>query len=509
MTALSRVPARPAQTARSGLAAPAAQVLLKGQATLAPAAAAPYRASTIIARAAERGRQLLGMTPEPVLEVRTAQVATVIPAYNEQDTIADVLRSLLEQSRLPDVVYVIANNCDDATVDVAARFEGVHRRRIRGNDYACRIEVHDMGANADKKVGALNYGFGLASWADYLLGVDGDTLLDRNCVRDLELEMASDSRIGGISAIYDILYRQDAGPMETFLVAGQRKQFAEFEMDNLLSERRMTVLGGQTTLFRVDALRDVCRSKRIAEPWVRDSAVEDGLLTLWIAAEGYQTLISPTARAHVDSMPTLGALHHQQVKWVSGGADLMLRNPLHPNLRLRWRETTGMVTNIVTRLGFIVLLLAALDVHAFRFRPLWLIPPAVAVLLNLKIASTMQTRGWRDYLFAILAVPAEVYMWVRMSHFCAAWGKQLSKSGKDAWAAQARAERGGGGKDQLWPLIVTTSVLAGLAIGWRHLSGPDHSAILRIGWPVLFAVTITQTVIMARKVLRRTRGFKV
>jgi len=468
-----------------------------------------YRPAAIIARAAERGRQLLGIVQEPALEVRTAQIATVIPAYNEQDSIADVLKSLLEQSRLPDVIYVVANNCDDATADIAARFEGVHRRRIRGNDYACRIEVHDMGANADKKVGALNYGFGLAAWADYLLGVDGDTVLDRNCVRDLELEMASDSRIGGISAIYDILYRPGAGPMETFLVAGQRKQFAEFEMDNLLNERRMTVLGGQATLFRVDTLRDVCRSKRIAAPWVRDSAVEDGLLTLWIAAEGYQTLISPTARAHVDSMPTLGALHHQQVKWVSGGADLMLRNPLHPNLRLRWRETTGMLVNIVTRLGFIVLLLAALDVHAFRFRPLWLIPPAVAVLLNLKIASTMQTRGWRDYLFALFALPAEVYMWVRMSHFCAAWAKQLSKSGKDSWAAQARAERGGGGKDQLSPLLVTAAILAALAVGWWHLSSHDQSSILRIGWPVLFSVTITQTAVMARKVLRRTRGFRV
>jgi poly-beta-1,6-N-acetyl-D-glucosamine synthase len=98
---------------------------------------------------------------------------------------------------------------------------------------------------------------------------------------------------------------------------------------------------------------------------------------------------------------------------------------------------------------------------------------------------------------------------VRMSHFCAAWAKQLSKSGKDSWAAQARAERGGGGKDQLWPLLVTAAILAALAVGWWHLSSHDQSSILRIGWPVLFSVTITQTAVMARKVLRRTRGFRV
>ena len=66
------------------------------------------------------------------------------------------------------------------------------------------VFVHDIGENPDKKVGALNYGFGLIGNADYLLGVDGDTTLAPDAVAKLEAEIVSDSRIGGISAIYTI-----------------------------------------------------------------------------------------------------------------------------------------------------------------------------------------------------------------------------------------------------------------------------------------------------------------
>ena len=61
-----------------------------------------------------------------------------------------------------------------------------------------------MLANPDKKVGALNYGYFLSRGFDYVLGVDGDTTLARDCVERLELEMTDDPRIGGLSAIYTI-----------------------------------------------------------------------------------------------------------------------------------------------------------------------------------------------------------------------------------------------------------------------------------------------------------------
>src|SRR4051794_31921226 len=55
-------------------------------------------------------------------------VGCITPAYNEAETIAGVLDSLLQQTRLPDVVRVIVNNTSDDSVEVASHYAGPHTR---------------------------------------------------------------------------------------------------------------------------------------------------------------------------------------------------------------------------------------------------------------------------------------------------------------------------------------------------------------------------------------------
>ncbi|HEY0237462.1 MAG TPA: glycosyltransferase family 2 protein, partial [Friedmanniella sp.] len=132
------------------------------------------------------------------------RIGVIIPAYNEAESIEDVLRGLLAQTRLPDEIHLIVNNTKDNTFELAAPFAGPHKGpKVRGQKrQRTEVFVHDIGENPDKKVGALNYGFTLIQDAEYLLGVDGDTVLAPNAVEKLEAEIVSDTRIGGISAIY-------------------------------------------------------------------------------------------------------------------------------------------------------------------------------------------------------------------------------------------------------------------------------------------------------------------
>ena len=384
--------------------------------------------------------------------IRHATIACIIPAYNEESTIADVLTSLLSQTRLPDVIHVIINNTDDDTPEIARRFAGRHERTVKGEVFETVVHVHDIGENPDKKVGALNFGYYVSRGYDYILGVDGDTTLDRRCVEWLEKEIVSDPRIGGISAIYSFDKTRVKGAMPRFLVAGQRAQFAGFNMDNLVRGRNMAVLGGQCCIFSVPALEQVMFRHHQAAPWVRDSEVEDSKLSLQIKDAGFSTKISSHARAFVGPMLTLRALHGQQVKWNFGGIDLLWPGqrgdnkgqPLHPNLRLRWYENISMLFNITARMGFLLLLAAALSIHAFVFNPIWLIPPAVATLLNLRISAAMHDKSAIDIFYAMLILPAELYMWIRMGHFVSAWVQFFARVEKDNWAAQAAAERGRG-----------------------------------------------------------------
>jgi poly-beta-1,6-N-acetyl-D-glucosamine synthase len=454
--------------------------------------------------------------PAAAEERRHATISCIIPAYNEQSTIADVLTSLLSQTRLPDAVHVIINNTDDDTPEIARRFEGEHQRVVKGELFTTVVHVHDIGENPDKKVGALNFGYYVSRGYDYILGVDGDTTLDRRCLEWLEKEMVTDPRIGGLSAIYTFDKSRVKGAMATFLVAGQRAQFAGFNLDNLVRGRNMAVLGGQCSLFSVRALETVMYRNHQSAPWVRDSEVEDSKLSLQIKDAGFSTKISARARAFVGPMETLRALHGQQVKWNFGGIDLLWPGqrgdnkgqPLHPNLRLRWYENVSMLFNISTRMAFLLLLAAALSIDAFVFNPVWLIPPVVATLLNLRIAASMHDKSASDIFYAMLLAPAELYMWIRMGHFVTAWVQFFARVEKDNWAAQADAERGRGSA-YVMPAVCALATFVVLIFAWSQQSVGVQSAILSIGWPVLYLVTVLQTLFMVKKLVRRQRGFTV
>lgn len=456
---------------------------------------------------------------EAVLEstsVHRSTIGCVIPAYNEEDSIAAVIEGLLAQTRVPDVIHVVVNNTSDGTVRAASAYAGPHTVVTSLGEQFTEVFVHDIGKNPDKKVGALNYGYALVEGYDFLLGVDGDTVAEARAVEYLETEAVSDSRIGGISAIYSIDIDPIKGTVPRFLISGQRTQFAAFNLQNLLRGRNMAVLGGQFSIFSTAALRAVMQANHQMTPWVRDSEVEDSLLSLQIKSAGYLTKISPYARANVGGMTTLRAYDAQQVKWTFGAIELMWPGqrgdtkgqPFHPNLRLRWFENFGMLTNLFVRLAFITLLAGSLSINAFVFSPLWLIPPLVAILLNLRIAYTMQDRKTSDVMFAALVVPAEVFMWVRLSHFVRSWFRFLSRKKVDNWAKQAQAERGSGSGHWM-PLILFAVIVAALAAVWFQLNPVIQSWILWIGWPIVGIVTVSQTLMMLVKLLRRHQGFKV
>lgn len=453
----------------------------------------------------------------PATEDRSARIGCVIPAYNEADSIGPVLESLLAQTHVPDEVHVIINNTTDDTFYVAREYAGRHERTFRDREMSCEVYVHDVGKLPDRKVGALNIGYHLVAGCDYLLGVDGDTTLEKHTIEQLLAELHSDPRIGGISAIYSIDYDVDRRAMPQYLIAGQRQQFASFNMVNLLRGRNMAVLGGQCSLFSMEALRTVQHEHRQLGPWVSDSEVEDSLLSLQLKRLGYSTKISASARAFVGPMVTLRSLDAQQVKWTYGAIDLMWPGqrgntqgqPFHPNMRLRWMENWSMLLNLLVRVGFVLLFAASMSIGAFVFNPLWLVPPAISILLNLRTALSMHDRSPKDILFALLFVPGEIYMWIRIGHFLRSWTAFLMRKEQDNWAAQAQAERGGGGNAHLQPAVMAAVALITLVLIWTQMPLMQQAIVLWLAWPVLIVLTVLQTTAMMFKLFRRHRGYAV
>jgi poly-beta-1,6-N-acetyl-D-glucosamine synthase len=144
---------------------------------------------------------------------RTAKMLVLIPSHNEEDSIGNVLNALLTQTRVPDRIVVIADNCTDKTEQIARRFRGVTVMRTVGN--------------TERKVGALNQAWN--RWQagyDYVAGIDADTILAPDCLQQLEAELAVTSRPGGVMARYTFDQRLGASGMARLLIRMQRLEFA-------------------------------------------------------------------------------------------------------------------------------------------------------------------------------------------------------------------------------------------------------------------------------------------
>ncbi len=80
------------------------------------------------------------LQPQPQ-RVEGSRVVVLVPAHNEEALIADTVASLFAQTRCPDRILVVADNCTDRTPELAT---------------AAGAEVFFTQNNRDKKAGGLN-----------------------------------------------------------------------------------------------------------------------------------------------------------------------------------------------------------------------------------------------------------------------------------------------------------------------------------------------------------------
>ena len=362
-------------------------------------------------------------------KAKTAKVVAVVPAHNEAAVIERTIMALLSQTRAPDRILVVADNCSDDTVKVARRF-------------GRRVTVIETVGNTDRKVGALraawqqyvNYGY------DYMLGVDADTVLSPRSLEDLERELESNPKAGGVMARYTFDTDLGTSRFARLLIRLQRMEFAGWTMDMLHRKRNTYVLGGQATLFRVTALREVTEGERRLSPWDPEAQVEDMELTWALSTRGWETKVSATARAYAGPMFTARALWAQRRKWDEGMARLLVSARVGQTTIYPWYMQLKMGLNALTRILFVVLLATALVVNAYEWNWIWAIPPVLAILLNLKRVRKVPGHTKLDVFLAMTLIAVEMYLWFRVMVWMSSWGHVIAGIRRDGWARQYKAE---------------------------------------------------------------------
>src|SRR5579864_283606 len=184
---------------------------------------------------------------------RPVRVVALIAAHNEEECLADTLASLAAQAWALDRVVVIADNCTDATVEIAR---------------SCGVEAIQSVDNHARKAGALNQGFAALADDGYelLLQLDADTELAPNFVETAVQMMEEEPGLGGVCARFFPKYRPG------LLGALQRLEYARYDHSRMRRGGQVSVLSGTAAVLRAAALP--------AKPWSESSLVEDYVLTL-------------------------------------------------------------------------------------------------------------------------------------------------------------------------------------------------------------------------------------
>ena len=282
-------------------------------------------------RDAARLRMLLD--PKPGSTVKQMIVA-LIPAYNGAAGIAGTVRCLQAQTRPPDRIVVVANNCTDDTAAEA-------RRAGAG--------VWETHRETRVKADALNHAFEhvLPHLADnaLVMVIDDDTAITPGYIEEAVAQFEAHPGVGGLSAVY-------AGrPGKTWAAWCQRNEFARWGFDcrQQRGDGRLSkaiCLSGACSVLRVRALRDVIAARQSCRigggdgprPVIyrEDNQTEDFELSVALMHCGWA--IRNMLRAGIETAvkPTWTELHVQRLRWNGGITETLLQYGWTRHTRAMW-----------------------------------------------------------------------------------------------------------------------------------------------------------------------------
>ncbi|AKG22777.1 glycosyltransferase family 2 protein [Calothrix sp. 336/3] len=224
------------------------------------------------------------------------QVAVLVPAHNEELVIADTLAHIIPQLKSQDRVVVIADNCSDATAEIA-----------RGTG-AVVIERHDR--THQGKGYALDYGldFLAVEPPDIVVFIDADCIVQGGAIAMLsEWAIASNRPIQGN---YFMAKPQSNPSAKDFI-----SQFSII-IKNIVRSQGLTNLGQSSLLLGTGMAFpwQVIRSVNMASGHL----VEDMKLGLDLTIAGYPTIFCPEAQVTANLPSQQQAAKSQRTRWVHG-----------------------------------------------------------------------------------------------------------------------------------------------------------------------------------------------
>ena len=229
-------------------------------------------------------------------------VSILLPCHNEEDQAAETFAALAAL-QYPNWEVIAIN---DGSTDRTAQVLDELARQMP------QLRVVHLAQNQGKST-ALNVG-ALAAKGEFLVGIDGDALLDPHALTWFVRRFLADDRLGALTGNPRIRNRA------TLL---GRLQVGEFSSVVGLIKRAQTIYG---TLFTVSGVICAFRKRALADAgWWSPAALTDDVEVTWrMQLAGWRVAFEPKALCWILMPETLKGLWRQRLRWAEGGVQSVL-----------------------------------------------------------------------------------------------------------------------------------------------------------------------------------------
>ena len=256
------------------------------------------------------------------------KVAVLVPCFNEGDNAEETLSHALALDYPNFEVIAINDGSSDNTAAVLNRLADQHEK----------LRVVHLAHNQGKAM-ALQAG-SLLTDAEYLLGIDGDALLDRHAATWMLRHFLQDETVAAVTGNPRIRTRS------TLIGRIQVGEFSSIVGMIKRAQRsfgRLFTVSGVITAFRKSAVHEVGY-------WSPDMLTEDIDITWKLQRAGWNIHFEPNALVWILMPETFKGLWKQRLRWAMGGAQVLLKNIdvlSQPKLNFLWPLLCELVLTLV------------------------------------------------------------------------------------------------------------------------------------------------------------------
>ena len=323
-------------------------------------------------------------------------ITVLIPAHNEEASLPHTLTALKQQSFAPARMVVVADNCTDATVQVA---------REHG------AEVFETVENKHKKGGGLNQALerilpGLDD-NDCVMVMDADSQIGPDFLATARDRFTADRALMAVGGLFH------GEPGHGLLGQFQRNEYTRYQREISRRGGRVFVLTGTASVFRSAALRTVAESRgkilpgNPGEVYDTTALTEDNELTIALKTLGALTTSPEPCTVVTELMPNWKMLWAQRLRWQRGALENLGAYGVTPQTLRYWAQQIGLGYGVIA-LGcyFALMLIMLLAMDTWVWFPFWM---GIGALFAVERVVTVWHGGWKARLVAVLVLPELVY----------------------------------------------------------------------------------------------------